>query len=73
MITIKLNTNVDSTRDFQRLLRQKLEEGIFLFFRDKYRNDELEIDFEVIKQTDDYNKDAKLVIKNIKNKNKEKK
>ena len=64
-MTIELHTNVKDTTDFRRLLTMKLEEGAMRFIRDKFRNNELVVDFELIKQTDDYNKDAKLIIKDI--------
>lgn len=68
---IKLNTNVEDTNDFRYIVNQKIEEYLLRTIRRKFRNGELKVDFEIIKQTDDYLKDAKLLIKNIQYKGKQ--
>ncbi len=62
---INLHTNVDKTRDFKRLLKQKAIEGAMLFVRDAIENKKAKIDAELIPQTSDYDKNAKLLIKGI--------
>ena len=65
MIEINLHTNVDDTKDFQRLLRQKTEEAILLYFRKEFREGRLKPKIEIVKQTDVYLKNAKLILKGI--------
>ena len=69
MIDINLNTNIENTREFQRHLRMKTEEGLMLFIREEFREGRLKPDLELIKQTDDYSKDARLLIKDYKKTN----
>ena len=65
MIEINLNANIENTRDFQRYLREKAEEGLMLFVRKEFREGRLKPELEIVKQTDDSLKDAKLLIKNL--------
>ncbi len=65
MIEVNLHANVEDTNEFQRLLREKTEEGLMLLIRKEYREGRLKPKLELIKQTDDYSKDAKLIIKEI--------
>ncbi len=64
-MTINLNTNVDDTKEFQRLLRVKTIEGALRFLKKAIEDKAVKVSAEVIKQTDDYSKDAKLLIKGI--------
>ena len=65
MIEINLNANIENTRDFHRHLRMKVEEGLMSFVRKEFREGRLKPELELVKQTDDYSKDAKLLIKNL--------
>ncbi len=62
---INLHTNVDETRDFKRLLKEKTIEGALRFLKIALQNNKVKVDVELIPETDKYSKDARLLIKNI--------
>ena len=65
-ITYSLHTNVKDTNNFRELLSNKLEEILLRFVRKQFREGNITIEYEVIKQTDDYLKDSKLIVTGIK-------
>ena len=62
---IQLHTNIEDTKDFQRLMRIKTEEFIAHYFLEKFRNGELKLKLKLIKETDSYAKDAKIIVEDI--------
>lgn len=62
---VLLCTNVEDTEEFRHTLDTKIMEFVLMYFREKYKNGEIEVETKLIKQTEDH-KNAKVIINNIK-------